>query len=334
MGGRILDYSRKRKRIEDTISQDSDNESVFEEGEEDHDALSAIPNHNTAPAQKPKSKDGGGSNLMIYPDLTNILGEEVKLSDQPTQSAPQVKIFQDGFTVSSQGGYRMCKASHGIEVGLWYYEMEVSSLGDLGDGMIRLGYSQISGDLQCPVGYDGFGYSMRGYPPTLFNCGVGKPMELGFGLNDVVGVLICLPAPNDKETGHLLARRWVPGTAYRPFPLSELKVLPHNSDLTLISDHTSYTTPYRDFPILKNSQIVYFVNGIKLKEQFNELHLGKYYPALSLYRGSKAKLNFGPEFKYPPPKTWSLPNSRGELEQVEIKPISNLSTIEDNLFDL
>ena len=59
----------------------------------------------------------------------------------------------------------MAKATHGIWEGHWYYEVTLNN----NTGNTRIGWSQISGDLQAPCGYDIFSYSFRKSPGTLFH---------------------------------------------------------------------------------------------------------------------------------------------------------------------
>ncbi len=54
------------------------------------------------------------------------------------------------------------------------------------------------------------------------------------------------------------------------------------------------------FTTVNKSYIEYFKNGAYLGKGFTNLHLGKYHPAISLYNGASATVNFGPELMYPP----------------------------------
>jgi hypothetical protein len=63
--------------------------------------------------------------LNIYPDIDNPIDGPVKMSIEATHSAPQVKISEDGLTVSNEKGYRMAKATHGVWEGHWYYEVRI-----------------------------------------------------------------------------------------------------------------------------------------------------------------------------------------------------------------
>lgn len=128
-------------------------------------------------ARKPSSRKQSGRQintqvriqddiLMLYPDIENPPeGQPVKMNREATHTAPQVKISDTGLTVSNEKGYRMAKATHGVWEGHWYYEVKILSH----SGNSRIGWSQISGDLQGPCGYDRFSYSYRDSPGALFH---------------------------------------------------------------------------------------------------------------------------------------------------------------------
>nr|KAJ3421368.1 Set1/Ash2 histone methyltransferase complex subunit ASH2 [Polyrhizophydium stewartii] len=131
--------------------------------------------------------------IMIYPDIENPK-TAVVMSSQPTHTAPQVKVSDNGRLVQTDKGYRMSKASHGVWEGHWYFEIKKETAA----GHCRVGWSQISGDLQGPCGYDQFSYAFRDQPGALFH----KSMQLkdapeayheGFDQGDVIGLSIYFP---------------------------------------------------------------------------------------------------------------------------------------------
>ncbi|KAJ3301581.1 Set1/Ash2 histone methyltransferase complex subunit ASH2 [Kappamyces sp. JEL0829] len=221
--------------------------------------------------------------LVVYPDLDNVNDDPVVISKQPTHTAPQVVVFSDGLTVTNEKGYRMAKASHGAWEGHWYFEVTLNN----SQGNARIGWSQISGDLQAPCGYDIFSYSFRNAPGTLFynsksvkNC--PEVYEAGYKKGDVLGVAIYLPK---KKRGQrecavdveLLRRLWDPSRMdqYMPFKSKPFSTLP-------------------------KSYIEFFKNGYSLGQAFTNLNMGKYHPAISLFNGASATVNFGPDFIFPP----------------------------------
>ncbi|KAJ3309206.1 Set1/Ash2 histone methyltransferase complex subunit ASH2 [Boothiomyces sp. JEL0838] len=227
--------------------------------------------------------------IMIYPDIDNPLNEPVVLSNVSTHTAPQLKVSSDRLSVSNEKGYRMAKASHGVWEGYWYYEVALTS----DTGNTRIGWSQISGDLQAPCGYDQFSYSFRNDPGALFHQSKSQPCEEKKG--DVLGLAIYLPAYslekyNIQVDPILLRRLWDPTRMqqYLPFKTNPIDKLP-------------------------KSKIEYFLNGKPLGVAFTDLYLGKYHPTVSLYKGASVTVNFGPNFAHQPP-----PNCKGFHEAQQL----------------
>lgn len=54
---------------------------------------------------------------------------------------------------------------------------------------------------------------------------------------------------------------------------------------------------------LIGSKIIYYKNGKCLNESAIDLYDGKYFPTVSLFKNCLLSVNFGPDFKYPPPQT-------------------------------
>ncbi|KAI8819212.1 concanavalin A-like lectin/glucanase domain-containing protein [Fimicolochytrium jonesii] len=216
--------------------------------------------------------------VYLYPDDDNPR-TDVVMSKQPIHRAPQMALSDEGLTVMCDSGYRMAKASHGVWEGKWYYEVLVNEH----SGHTRIGWSQISGDLQAPCGYDQFSYGYRDEPGTLFHCSAkvkDAPSDYanGYGPGDVLGMAISLPQCSDMAD--LVQRLWNPYKDYVAYPSEP----PEPVD---------------------GSEISYYKNGKPLGIAFRKLLKGKYYPAISSYRGGSVTLNFGPEFRCPPPPGFS-----------------------------
>ncbi|KAL3900993.1 MAG: hypothetical protein SGCHY_000934 [Lobulomycetales sp.] len=166
-----------------------------------------------APARKKRPKSASASSLekgkkktkkkyssnayAMYHDIPNSLivalspeaalasghKNTVLLCTQPTHTATQLQISPSGLTVTnSRGGYRLCKASHGVYQGKWYYEVTVGNE----TCNARVGWAQISADLQTPCGYDAFSYAWRQRPGTLFHMSdvYAPPAFCGISGND------------------------------------------------------------------------------------------------------------------------------------------------------
>ncbi|KAJ2076988.1 transcription factor, contains a PHD finger motif, partial [Coemansia sp. S100] len=242
--------------------------------------------------------------ISMWPDIDNPQGP-AHMSREETHAAAQFVIESDRLTVWNDKGYRMAKASHGVETGAWYFEVDVLEP-VRPEYNLRVGWSQISGELQAPCGFDVFSYSVRAKPSTRFHAAIGSPYGEEYGPGDTLGVLIYLPALDDDETQDLADRKWRPGERYRQFTYSRPESQrPHNAD-----------TELPPLPVLAGSELVYFKNGKCLGPAFQKLYLGKYYPAISSYMGGKTRINLGPTFKYPPPPTWH--------KDMSVRPISDL----------
>ncbi|KND00075.1 uncharacterized protein SPPG_04416 [Spizellomyces punctatus DAOM BR117] len=212
--------------------------------------------------------------IELYPDVDNPRAP-VQMSNDTTHRAPQMTVTDGGYTVYTDKGYRMAKATHGVWEGSWYYEVLINEH----QGHTRIGWSQISGDLQAPCGYDRFSYAYRDNPGTLFH--VAKAIAdapegyaAGYGPGDVIGMSIHLPPCESMDD--LLRRLWTRESQYLPFRSKPLTVA-------------------------EGSEIIYYKNGECLGVAFRDLYRGKYHPAISSYKGGSVTLNFGPNFRYPPP---------------------------------
>ena len=128
--------------------------------------------------------------IEMYRDIPDP-HEPVRINRQTTHSAPQVKISEDGLTFHNEKGYRMAKASHGVSQGCYYFEVKINEpLTQKAN--LRIGWSQISGDLQGPCGFDTFSYSYRSHPASIFHASQGSQYGSGYAPGDVVGCWIHL----------------------------------------------------------------------------------------------------------------------------------------------
>ncbi|KAI3651975.1 hypothetical protein MP228_003278 [Amoeboaphelidium protococcarum] len=223
--------------------------------------------------------------IKIYPDLPNPSTDQgtVRMSNQSTHSAQQFKFSSDGLTIWNEKGYRLCKASHGVDEGIWYFECEI--LPKLTPkSNLRIGWSQISGDLQAPCGFDSFSYSFRSDPPSLFHQALGVAdysQNEQYQPGDILGVMICLPPLRRDADGNGILES-AEGAACDP--------LPGYWDGRSQYQAVSYRLPR---PVCKGSWIRYFINGQDLGIAFKDLYYGKYYPAVSSYMGGTVRMNFG-----------------------------------------
>ncbi|KAJ1921910.1 transcription factor, contains a PHD finger motif [Mycoemilia scoparia] len=261
--------------------------------------------------KKRKSESKSTWVVRMWPDIDNPPGP-VKMSRDTTHTATQVQLDSTGLIMWNDKGYRLAKATHGVDTGTWYYEINILE-GLKPEWNLRMGWSQISGDLQAPCGFDYYSYSMRANPPTCFHVAYGFPYGEPIKQHDVLGILIHLPKLDAIERQDIDERKWQTGELYRPFnytrPESERPI-----------DAPPDVPP---LPILRGSEIEYFLNGKSLGNAFQDLYLGKYHPAISSYMGGKIELNFGPNFRFPPPAAWKDSKVRAISELEYEKPIPN-----------
>jgi hypothetical protein len=262
------------------------------------------PPQNRRPASKKKQPVVVDSrpSVQLFLDIKNPVNQPVHISRHPTHTAPQFKILDssaaDGkeltedemarlspgplqFIVYNERGYRMCKASHGVSTGRWYFECTILPPQTL-TGNLRIGWSQISGDLQAPCGYDAFSYSYRARPPSRFHH--SRPADYGVDYLEpgtVLGCLIDLPSAQ-SSAGDQQILRDIDGQPCDPLPAEWNGEDRYN------------TVPYfGNRPICRGSQIRFFVDGQDQDVAFADIYAGKYYPAVSSYFGGRVSVNFG-----------------------------------------
>ncbi|XP_046859860.1 set1/Ash2 histone methyltransferase complex subunit ASH2-like [Xenia sp. Carnegie-2017] len=199
--------------------------------------------------------------------------------------APQVKMSEDRLSVTGDKGYSMARATHGVNRGNWFFEVTVE---DMPAGSAsRIGWSQLYGNLQAPLGYDKFGYSIRSRKGTVFHQSRGKHYSDGYSKGDVIGIFISLPEENR------LAASFLPPT-YKANALIKFKGFLYYEEKDRVDQTEKELTP------LEGSKIVFYQNGESKGVAFENVYTGTYYPAVSLYKNATVSVNFGPHFKFPP----------------------------------
>mmetsp|Transcript_26571 Transcript_26571/g.44935 ORF Transcript_26571/g.44935 Transcript_26571/m.44935 type:complete len:354 (+) Transcript_26571:89-1150(+) len=113
--------------------------------------------------------------------------------------AEQITVSEDRMTCTGvEGGFRMIRATHGVNVGPYYWECEILPPPSDGDDTgltphVRVGWSTRFGELRGPVGYDKHSFGYRDVAGSkvhqrMRDDSYGEP----FGVGDVVGCLIDL----------------------------------------------------------------------------------------------------------------------------------------------
>lgn len=197
--------------------------------------------------------------------------------------APQLKISDDRLSVTGEKGYCMIRATHSVSRGSWYFEVRIDEMSE--GSAVRMGWGQEYGNLQAPLGYDKFGYSWRSRKGTRFHESHGKHYsDSGYGVGDVLGFLIELPEEADVS--------YSPNT-FKDRPLVKFKSHLYYEDKDKVSD------TLKRLRSLSGSRISFFKNGVHQGVAFEDIFAGAYYPSVSLHKGIKVTMNFGPQLKYP-----------------------------------
>lgn len=220
------------------------------------------------------------------PDGFRLAGYDGDVMLAAHDRAPQLKIADDGLTVTGDRGYCMIRATHGVNFGAWYYEatlLDGEQTPDRPGAHTRIGWSQKYGNLQGPCGYDMFSYSWRDSPGSKFHCSKGAEFGLdGYGPGDVLGLFIEMPMTENSVI---------------PTRSKDEKAVEYKGRVYF--EEKDNVDKSKILPC-RGSRLVCFKNGVSQGVMFEDIFEGTYYPAVSLYMGAKVRLNFGPNFAFPP----------------------------------
>ncbi|KAI3984161.1 hypothetical protein MKX01_011115 [Papaver californicum] len=217
-----------------------------------------------------------------FPDK-NDDSVDMKICLSKVYKAEKVELSEDRLSAGSSKGYRMVRATRGVVEGAWYFEIKVLNLGE--SGHTRLGWSTDKGDLQAPVGYDGYSFGYRDVDGSKIHKALREKYgEEGYLEGDVIGCYINLPQ----------------GGLYAPKPVHLFWYKGQKYSSTLEGKDKEESSK-----VVPGSEICFFKNGIFQGVAFKDLAGGRYYPAASMYTlpsqpNCVVKFNFGPDFEYFP----------------------------------
>lgn len=291
--GSISEKASQKRKLSDNFISDSG--AANEPGQSDNvvkkakkKAVNVWAKSTSRKGPKKNSKNGGP---QIPPSEDSVLLTPVyvnpdKVEDGPDQpialskydKAEKIELSENRLSASSTKGYRMVRATRGVQEGTWYYEIVVDQLGPTGH--TRLGWSTQKGDVQAPVGFDSNSYGYRDLDGSKTHVAIREPYGDLYVEGDVIGFYIHLPNGADH--------------APKPAPLLSYRGRPYLSD---IKEEEPMRVP--------GSEICFFRNGVCQGTAFKDIFGGRYFPAASMYTLPKepnctVRFNFGPDFQYPP----------------------------------
>jgi len=216
--------------------------------------------------------------------------------------APQLTLSDDRLGVSGNKFYCTIRANHSVNRGTWYFEAKIV---DIPEGAAtRIGWAQKNANLQAPLGFDKFGYSCRSRKGTKFHEAIGKHYCDGYKTDDVLGCMITLPV--------------IPEQDYMPPSFKDKPLLKFKSHL-YFEEKDREKENLEQLKPLPGSKITFFKNGESLGEAFSNIYMGDYFPAIATFKNAKVKLNFGPRFKFSPPKNLKVRPMCERAEEVVIE---------------
>ncbi|KAI7902895.1 uncharacterized protein BX663DRAFT_508795 [Cokeromyces recurvatus] len=201
--------------------------------------------------------------LVGYQQVANKDGCTLSITDK----SPYVFVAKDGLTVTTEKGFRMCRANVGVKEGAWYWEAMIqNAAGPANDNgpHVRIGWARREACLNAPVGYDAYGYGYRDKTGDKLFC--SRPSQYGepFQTGDVIGLYISLPTRPFKS----VTRRRIP-IAYKEHLWFEEKDYRPSKEMEALKD------PYKEVDyepkILKGSSITVYKNGINQGVMFTDL---------------------------------------------------------------
>jgi Set1/Ash2 histone methyltransferase complex subunit ASH2 len=198
------------------------------------------------------------------------------MSSEMTHSAPQLLVESASNTISMPccKGYCSSKASHGVESGTWYFEVQIIK------GDVRVGWGQALAEIQAPIGYDEYGYGFSNKNSKIFHCSRGYPVQIENEAS-VIGCLLCIPDIELEESNDTIS-----AIKQKYPPLNFL---------------TTYNVKQ---DILQNGSIQFYADGQPIScGRFENIYRAKYFPTVSIFGDAKVVVRFSEsQFTYPIPE--------------------------------
>lgn len=252
--------------------------------------------------------------------------------------AQQLRLSEDCLTLTGDKGYCTARATHGVAAGTWYYEVTIlepeTPTPSRPLGHTRIGWAQQYCNLQVPCGFDSYSYSWRDVQGTFFHnskgmyagrCEWQRSYSMGLALISVFArihppllssSLLPLPPPpfppcvlfsgrdSAREAygpgdvlGFLIDLPDKHGEKLIPPPIRLDSVVDLKGRAYIEEKDSPDVSKVRPLP---GSRLLCYKNGVFQGTMRSDINEGTYYPAFSMYYGASIRVNFGPEFEFPP----------------------------------
>ncbi|RCI04348.1 hypothetical protein CU098_012669, partial [Rhizopus stolonifer] len=206
--------------------------------------------------------------LIGYQQTENEGGCTISVPDK----SPYVSVSKDGLTVTTDKGFRMCRANVGVSEGDWYWEAVIQNAsGDTcADGPhVRIGWARREACLNAPVGYDGYSYGYRDKTGDKVFCSRPEKFADSFQTGDVIGLYISLPAKK-KEPFKSVVRRRIP-IAFKESLWFEEKDYRQSKEMEWFADPYQLDGDDYEPKTLPGSHITVYKNGVNQGAMYTDL---------------------------------------------------------------
>lgn len=201
------------------------------------------------------------SNAQIEPKL------EKSVHFSPKFKAPNLKLSQDMLSVTGHKGYRSVLSNYPIIEGTYFFEAKFEKSSQPApfvgiEPQVRIGISTLKLDSEISLGSDRFSYAYKSADGCTVYDGIKKVYGEKYEEGDVIGCLIHMKPPKPKVKGDGLEKQKI--------------------------------------EINEGSRLLFYKNGKCIGIAFADMIEGFYHAGVSVYMNSKVRVNFGPDFEYPP----------------------------------
>ncbi|KAI8335429.1 hypothetical protein BC941DRAFT_461973 [Chlamydoabsidia padenii] len=195
-----------------------------------------------------------------------------------TDKSSYVSVANDGLTITTDRGFRMCRANLGVKEGNWFWEATILKGNDDTGGHVRIGWARREACLNAPVGYDAYSYGFRDKTGEKVFCSRPQPYGEPFETGDVIGLAISLPPkPHIKSA----TRKRIP-IAFKDTLWFEEKDYRQCKEMEALADRYRKEDDVYQPRTIPDSTITMYKNGVCLGVMYKDLTDYEDFGSLSL----------------------------------------------------